>query len=64
MAARGRGPSSGSAPSAEHPYGLGAWLVLAAILPGLFMNVFDFFAVNVATPALHSDLDSGPPPWN
>jgi EmrB/QacA subfamily drug resistance transporter len=24
------------------------------------MNVFDFFAVNVATPALHSDLGSGP----
>jgi EmrB/QacA subfamily drug resistance transporter len=25
------------------------------------MNVFDFFAVNVATPALHRDLGSGPP---
>jgi len=41
--------------------GLGAWLVLAAVLPGMFMNVFDFFAVNVATPALHRDLGSGPP---
>lgn len=37
------------------------WLVLAAVLPGLFMNVFDFFAVNVATPVLHRDLGSGPP---
>jgi EmrB/QacA subfamily drug resistance transporter len=40
--------------------GRGAWLILAAVLPGLFMNVFDFFAVNVATPVLHSDLGSGP----
>src|ERR1700749_4899553 len=40
--------------------GLAAWLVLAAVLPGMFMNVFDFFAVNVATPALHSELGSGP----
>jgi EmrB/QacA subfamily drug resistance transporter len=39
----------------------GAWLVLAAVLPGMFLNVFDFFAVNVATPALHADLGSGPP---
>jgi EmrB/QacA subfamily drug resistance transporter len=43
----------------ETPTGRGAWLVLAAILPGLFMNVFDFFAVNVATPALHRELGSG-----
>ena len=43
------------------PSGPGAWLVLAAILPGMFMNVFDFFAVNVATPLLHRDLGSGPP---
>ncbi len=41
--------------------GRGAWLVLAAVLPGMFMNVFDFFAVNVATPVLHRDLGSGPP---
>jgi len=41
--------------------GRSAWLVLAAVLPGMFMNVFDFFAVNVATPALHRDLGSGPP---
>src|ERR1700733_9351883 len=41
--------------------GRSAWLVLAAVLPGLFMNVFDFFAVNVATPVLHKDLGSGPP---
>jgi MFS family permease len=27
----------------------------------MFMNVFDFFAVNVATPVLHRDLGSGPP---
>ena len=27
----------------------------------MFMNVFDFFAVNVATPVLHKDLGSGPP---
>jgi EmrB/QacA subfamily drug resistance transporter len=27
----------------------------------MFMNVFDFFAVNVATPALHRDLGSGAP---
>jgi MFS family permease len=25
------------------------------------MNVFDFFAVNIATPALHRELGSGPP---
>ncbi|MGB6454654.1 MAG: MFS transporter [Streptosporangiaceae bacterium] len=36
------------------------WLTLAVILPGLFMNTFDFFAVNVATSALHRDLGSGP----
>jgi EmrB/QacA subfamily drug resistance transporter len=41
--------------------GRGAWLVLVAVLPGMFMNVFDFFAVNVATPVLHRDLGSGPP---
>src|SRR6204780_1043519 len=41
--------------------GRSAVLVLAAVLPGLFMNVFDFFAVNVATPVLHRDLGSGPP---
>ena len=41
--------------------GLAAWLVLAAVLPGMFMNVFDFFAVNVATPVLHTKLGSGPP---
>ena len=40
--------------------GRSAWLVLAAVLPGMFMNVFDFFAVNVATPVLHRDLGSGP----
>jgi EmrB/QacA subfamily drug resistance transporter len=27
----------------------------------MFMNVFDFFAVNVATPVLHTELGSGPP---
>jgi len=27
----------------------------------MFMNVFDFFAVNVATPVLHKDLGSGAP---
>jgi EmrB/QacA subfamily drug resistance transporter len=48
------------AESRETPTGLGAWLVLATILPGMFMNVFDFFAVNVATPLLHADLGSGP----
>jgi len=41
--------------------GRSAWLVLAAVLPGMFMNVFDFFAVNVATPVLHRELGSGPP---
>ena len=41
--------------------GHGTWLVLAAVLPGMFLNVFDFFAVNVATPVLHADLGSGPP---
>src|SRR3984885_11821229 len=40
--------------------GRSAWLVLVAVLPGMFMNVFDFFSVNVATPALHRDLGSGP----
>src|SRR5262249_45845743 len=50
-----------AAPDPEPPTGLGAWLVLATILPGMFLNVFDFFAVNVATPLLHRDLRSGPP---
>jgi EmrB/QacA subfamily drug resistance transporter len=52
------------APDADppgRPSGLGAWLILATILPGMFLNVFDFFAVNVATPLLHRDLGSGPP---
>ena len=44
--------------------GRSTWLVLAAVLPGMFMNVFDFFAVNVATPVLHRDLGSGPRPWS
>src|SRR6202020_3260774 len=48
--------------AAEGPRpGRSAWLVLVAVLPGMFMNVFDFFAVNVATPVLHRDLGSGPP---
>src|ERR1700734_3555129 len=41
--------------------GRSAWLVLVAVLPGMFMNVFDFFSVNVATPVLHRELGSGPP---
>jgi EmrB/QacA subfamily drug resistance transporter len=46
---------------ASIPAGRGAWLVLAAVLPGMFINIFDFFVVNVATPVLHRDLGSGPP---
>src|ERR1700723_3096836 len=49
------------APTVETRTGRSAWLVLAAVLPGMFMNVFDFFAVNVATPVLHRELGSGPP---
>jgi EmrB/QacA subfamily drug resistance transporter len=49
------------AASDETRTGRAAWLVLIAVLPGLFMNVFDFFAVNVATPVLHAQLGSGPP---
>ena len=49
------------AEEAETRTGRSAWLVLAAVLPGMFMNVFDFFAVNVATPVLHRNLGSGPP---
>src|SRR6202453_4489822 len=49
------------APAEDTRTGRGAWLVLAAVLPGMFMNVFDVFAVNVATPALHRELGSGPP---
>jgi EmrB/QacA subfamily drug resistance transporter len=49
------------AEEADTRTGRSAWLVLAAVLPGMFMNVFDFFAVNVATPVLHRDLGSGPP---
>src|SRR6202046_3049040 len=41
--------------------GRSAWLVLVAVLPGMFMNVFDFFAVRVAPPALHRALGSAPP---
>src|SRR3984885_11577651 len=41
--------------------GRSAWLVLVSVLPGMFMNVFDFFAVKVAPPALHRQLGSGPP---
>src|SRR5580692_2256281 len=48
------------AEQADTRTGRGAWLVLAAVLPGMFMNVFDFFVVNVATPVLHSNLGSGP----
>jgi len=33
-------PAAGHAP-VSRPAGLGAWLVLATILPGMFMNVFD-----------------------
>ena len=51
LAAPEEGPRTGHSP----------WLVLAAVLPGMFLNVFDFFAVNVATPVLHADLGSGPP---
>jgi MFS family permease len=36
------------------------WVVLGVILTGTFMNVFDFFVVNVATVSLHHDLGSGP----
>lgn len=50
-----------AAARAQTPTGLAAWLILATVLPGMFMNVFDFFAVNVATPVLHRDLGSGPP---
>jgi len=50
----------GTAPAGART-GLGAWLVLATVLPGMFMNVFDFFAVNVATPVLHRNLGSGAP---
>ncbi len=53
--------STGTGPEEDTRTGLGAWLVLAAVLPGMFMNVFDFFAVNVATPVLHRQLGSGPP---
>src|ERR1700735_2940732 len=49
------------APAVETRTVRGAWPVLAAVLPGMFMNVFDFFAVNIATPALHRELGSGPP---
>src|SRR6204780_862428 len=49
------------APAGDARTGHSAWLVLAAVLPGMFMNVFDFFAVNVATPVLHRELGSGPP---
>jgi MFS family permease len=49
------------APAEDTRTGRGAWPVLAAVLPGMFMNVFDFFAVNVATPVLHRELGSGPP---
>src|SRR3984885_4884337 len=41
--------------------GRSAGLGPPAVLPGMFMNVFDFFAVNVATPVLHRELGSGPP---
>jgi EmrB/QacA subfamily drug resistance transporter len=51
---------AGPAPAGART-GLGAWLVLATVLPGMFMNVFDFFSVNVATPVLHKNLGSGAP---
>lgn len=53
-------PQAAATP-AEARTGRAAWLVLAAVLPGMFMNVFDFFAVNVATPVLHRNFGSGPP---
>src|SRR5580658_3949843 len=60
MTQRGAAPVA-VAPAEDTRTGRGAWLVLAAVLPGMFMNVFDFFAVNVATPVLHRNLGSGPP---
>jgi hypothetical protein len=38
------------------------WLLLAAVLPGLFMNSFDFFAVNVATRRCAATSAAGRPP--
>jgi EmrB/QacA subfamily drug resistance transporter len=53
-------PVAVSDPAGERT-GVGAWLVLAAVLPGMFINVFDFFSINVATDELHRQLGSGPP---
>ena len=44
--------------------GRSAWLVLAAVLPGMFMNVFDFFAVNVATPVCTGPSAAARRPWS
>ena len=54
-------PALENATPASARTGLGAWLVLVTVLPGVFMNTFDFFAVNVATPVLHRNLGSGAP---
>lgn len=40
--------------------GAGQWVALGVLLAGTFMNVFDFFVVNVAVPTLHRDLRAGP----
>ena len=35
------------------------WAALAVVLTGTFMVVLDFFIVNVAMPAMQSDLHAG-----
>lgn len=40
--------------------GAGQWVALGVLLAGTFMNVFDFFVVNVAVPTLHRDLHASP----
>ena len=40
------------------------WAALAVVLTGTFMVVLDFFIVNVAMPAMQSDLHAGTAPSN
>lgn len=51
-----RGTSAATAPAAQD---WRRWLALPAILAGTFMITLDFFIVNVAVPAMQSDLAAG-----
>ncbi|CAN5901124.1 hypothetical protein BH23ACT12_BH23ACT12_03870 [soil metagenome] len=56
--APGRQPSDGSSAGAGTDAGKGKWLVLVAMVFGLFMPMLDNLAVNVALPTIQRELDA------